>query len=381
MKLRAVPSEIITFLLIITLAIAGLLFYSQTKFSAAGPLERAVYFSIDKGDHIGRITSKLHGEGIISSKLVFQIGAYLEQKQNQLKFGLFEIPAQASMAEVLEVITKTNPGLTKYAIQLILSGKGNLIRVRERLPGENGNYTEIYAEKFEGALAPEIQHILENDDLYQLSVTVVEGLTSWQIVNAMKDAPFLVGSIDDIPEEGSIAPNTYSIKFPTDKVELLNRMVSSQARILEEEWKKRSLSAPVNTVGDALILASIIEKETGVADERTLVASVFSNRLDKGMLLQTDPTLIYGLTEGKGALGRGLRQSELKKDTPYNTYLHPGLPPTPISNPSRLSIHAALNPAETDYLYFVADGKGGHAFAESYDEHRKNVRVWRELGN
>ncbi len=380
MNFKTFPSEIITFLLVLALAGAGILIYSKNKFNSAGPLTDAVYFSIERGDNMEEIASKLHQEGIISSKLVFQIGTYLGKRQNHLNFGMFEIPARASMAEVLGILINANPSLYKYSIKLIVSGKGNLIRLRERIPVE-GTYMEIYSSRYEGVIPHEFQSVLENNEHFLLSVTIVEGLTSWEIVNSLRDAPFLIGDIDFIPEEGSLAPNTYSIEYPTDRVELLNRMASTQTRILNEEWINRPQETLLKSPAEALILASIIEKETGLAKERSLISSVFSNRLEKKMLLQTDPTLIYGLTEGKGQLGRGLRQSELDKDTPYNTYLHPGLPPTPISNPSRLSIYAALNPEETEFLFFVANGKGGHAFAENYSEHRKNVRIWRELNN
>ena len=378
MNFRAIPSEIITFLLVVAVAGAGFLIYAKNKFNSAGPLANAAYFSIDMGDNMAGIASSLQQEGIIASKLVFQIGTYLEKKQNQLNFGLFEIPAQASMAEVLAIITQATPGLFKYSIKLIVSGKGNLIRVRERVPLE-GTFLEIHSSTYEGALESDVQSILDNGEPLQASVTIVEGLTSWEIVNSLREAPFFHGNIDFIPEEGSLAPNTYLIDLPADRTSLLNRMQANQSRILEEEWLNRPKNTLFESPDEVLILASIIEKETGLIEEKNLVSSVFTNRLKKRMLLQTDPTLIYGLTEGKEKLGRGLRQSELEKDTPYNTYLHPGLPPTPISNPSRLSIHAALHPAESNYLYFVADGKGGHAFADNYADHRKNVRAWREL--
>ncbi|MCY3727302.1 MAG: endolytic transglycosylase MltG [Rhodobacteraceae bacterium] len=380
MSLKSFPSEIITFLLVLVITGAGLLFYSTTKFKEAGPLQDAVYFTIEKGANMDGIASNLLEEGIIHSKLVFQIGTYLANKQNQLNYGFFEIPPKASMGDVLTIITTPGPNLYKYTIKLILSGRGNSIQLRERAP-VTGNYTEIYSENYDGEMSPVIQSILEGNFPFLLSVTIIEGLTSWQIVNSLKNAPFFVGNIDAIPSEGSLAPNTYLIKHSTDRKEFLNRLASNQARILEEEWNNRPVDSHLKSPSEVLILASIIEKETGLVEEKPLVSSVFSNRLDQRMLLQTDPTLIYGLTEGKGYLGRGLRQSELKKDTPYNTYLHPGLPPTPISNPSRLSIHAALHPEDTDYLFFVANGKGGHAFANNYSEHRKNVRAWRAMNN
>jgi UPF0755 protein len=156
-------------------------------------------------------------------------------------------------------------------------------------------------------------------------------------------------------------------------------MEDAQSIRLQEAWENRADDAPVETPEEALILASIIEKETGVAEERPLVASVFANRLRQGIKLQTDPTVIYGITKGEGVLGRGIRQSELRRETPWNTYVIDGLPPTPIANPGKAAIEAALNPDESDYIFFVADGTGGHAFAVTLDEHNANVARWRKI--
>ncbi|MGB2200773.1 MAG: endolytic transglycosylase MltG, partial [Pseudooceanicola atlanticus] len=159
----------------------------------------------------------------------------------------------------------------------------------------------------------------------------------------------------------------------------IDRMETAQEVILEAAWVERADNLPYDTPEEALIMASIIEKETGVAEERDQVASVFINRLNQGMRLQTDPTVIYGITNGQGVLGRGLRQSELRGETPYNTYVIDGLPPTPIANPGRAAIEAAVNPSSTDFLFFVADGSGGHAFARTLAEHNENVARWRQI--
>jgi len=198
-------------------------------------------------------------------------------------------------------------------------------------------------------------------------------------VQSLSAADFLSGDPGAVPPEGILAPDTYAVERGLQRSALLQRMRESQRMILTEAWEQRRSDLPVETAEEALILASIVEKETGLADERRRVASVFVNRLRLGMPLQTDPSVIYGVTEGKAPLGRGLRQSELKGDTPYNSYLHKGLPPTPIANPGRHAIQAALNPEASKFLYFVADGTGGHAFSENYDEHRKNVRAWRKI--
>jgi UPF0755 protein len=176
-----------------------------------------------------------------------------------------------------------------------------------------------------------------------------------------------------------LSPKSYEVRQGDDRTALLLRMQAAQKADVREAWAERTDGLPLASEEDVLILASIIEKETGVSGERSMVASVFINRLNRGMPLQTDPSVIYGITKGERSLGRGLRKSELRKNTPWNTYLNKGLPPTPIANPGRKSIGAAVNPAETDFVYFVADGSGGHAFAKTLKEHNKNVAKWRAI--
>jgi UPF0755 protein len=195
----------------------------------------------------------------------------------------------------------------------------------------------------------------------------------------LKKADFLEGEVEEIPAEGTLAPDSYEMRAGDSRSDLLAQMAERQAARLAEAWSNRVDGLPIETPEEALILASIIEKETGVPEERRTVASVFVNRLNRGMRLQTDPTVIYGVTEGRGALGRGLRQSELRQETPWNTYVIDGLPPTPIANPGLASIEAALDPETTDLVYFVADGTGGHAFARTLDEHNQNVARWRAI--
>ncbi len=189
----------------------------------------------------------------------------------------------------------------------------------------------------------------------------------------------LSGPVSDIPAEGSLAPDSYEFKPGATVASILERMETAQSRILAKAWAERAAALPISSPEEALILASIIEKETGVPEERGQVASVFVNRLNKGIRLQTDPTVIYGITKGEGVLGRGLRQSELQRETPYNTYVIDGLPPTPIANPGRASILAALNPDDTPFIFFVADGTGGHAFADNLADHNRNVAAWRAI--
>jgi UPF0755 protein len=210
-------------------------------------------------------------------------------------------------------------------------------------------------------------------------VTMAEGVTSWQVVEALKRADFLEGVTEDLPAEGSLAPDSYEVVKGASRVDLLVEMAARQVVILDKAWAQRAPDLPYKTKEEAMVMASIVEKETGIADERRQVASVFVNRLRKGMKLQTDPTVIYGVTKGEGVLGRGLRQSELRRETPYNTYVIDGLPPGPIANPGREAIEAALDPDTTEYFYFVADGTGGHAFARTLQEHNENVARWRQI--
>jgi UPF0755 protein len=195
----------------------------------------------------------------------------------------------------------------------------------------------------------------------------------------LKKADFLSGTVKNIPPEGMLAPDTYEVRRGTPVNKILRQMLESQERILLEEWENRAPDLPFDTPAAALTLASIIEKETSVAEERAEVAAVFVNRLNKGMKLQMDSTVEYGLTDGQGFLNRGLRRSELSKKTPYNTYVIKGLPPGPIGNPRRDAIRATLNPNKSDNVYFVANGTGGHAFAETLVEHNANVAKWRKI--
>ena len=210
-------------------------------------------------------------------------------------------------------------------------------------------------------------------------VTVPEGLTSYQIVEILRASEILTGEIAEIPPEGSLRPETYSIERNQSRSDVLGDMAQAQAAVLAQAWEMRVEDLPLASPEEVLVLASIVEKETGVASERGKVASVFINRLRRGIKLQTDPTVVYGITGGKGPLGRGLRRSELDRATPYNTYVIPGLPPTPIANPGRDAIMAVVNPDETDFLYFVADGSGGHAFATTLSDHNRNVAKWRAI--
>ena len=321
--MRHIAANALTILILAIAALGVLVMWGKGEFSKPGPLAEAVIGPVEPGDGLAKVTKRLVEAGAIKNETVFRLGARYTKVANNLKFGEYEIPPEASMQDILAVIT---------------SGRG-----------------------------------------VSYAVTVVEGWTSWQVVEKLKTVELLTGEIAEIPPEGSLAPNTYSYNRGESRQALIDKMLAAQVDILEEAWLNRDPETPLKSREEALILASIVEKETGLADERPLVASVFVNRLERGMRLQTDPTVIYGLTEGKGSLGRGLRRSELDKATPFNTYIIEGLPPTPIANPGKAAILATLNPDTSDFIFFVADGTGGHAFAKTLAEHNRNVRAWRAI--
>lgn len=222
---------------------------------------------------------------------------------------------------------------------------------------------------------------IQSHDVVQRRLQVVEGTTAAEAMRLLAETEFLEGDLPPPPFEGGIAPDTYFYIRGEQRQAVLQRMVNAQLRILDKLWRQRAEGLPIDTPREALILASIIEKETALAEERARVAAVFVNRLQRGMRLQSDPTVIYGITGGKAPLGRPLTRSDLKASSPYNTYRIRGLPPGPIANPGRASIEAALHPADTDDLYFVADGSGGHVFASTLREHNRNVARWRRSQN
>jgi len=313
-----------TLLILAMTMVGGVIAWGAAQMEKPGSFREDVIFEVHAGDRLKAVSERLKENGLISSSSIFRIAARRAGDAGHLKFGEYKIPAYASMEEVLDLVT---------------SGR---------------------------ALA------------YQ--VTVAEGLTSFQVIALLKENLLLDDDWTGIePPEGSLAPNTYSVSKGDKVTALVRRMTLAQHRILTEAWALRAEGLPLETPDDALTLASIIEKETAVKSERELIASVFINRLNRGMKLQTDPSVIYGVTKGKGNLGRGLRQSELRKKTDWNTYVIDGLPITPIANPGRAAIEAALNPATTNFVFFVADGTGGHAFAETIGEHNRNVRAWRKI--
>ena len=325
--MRNIAGNVLTILVAAGLVLVVAIGYAKREFTAAGPLQEDVVVSIPKGSGL-RDTSRqlvLHGaiEDSLASEWLFRVGARYSDRDQGIRYGEYRIPAKASMEEILD---------------LLVSGKS-------------------------------IQH----------KVTVAEGLSSYEIVELLRSNEILTGEIGEVPPEGSLAPETYFVQRNQSRNDVLARMMAAQEKLVEEAWTQRVDGLPLSSPEELLILASIVEKETGVASERAKVASVFINRLKRGMRLQSDPTVVYGINGGKGPLGRGLRQSELDTVTPYNTYAIDGLPPTPIASPGRAAIMAVVNPEETDFLYFVADGSGGHAFARTLSEHNSNVVQWRKI--
>ncbi|MBD1205538.1 MAG: endolytic transglycosylase MltG [Rhodobacteraceae bacterium] len=375
---RSIASNALTLFIVLLVMAAGLLAWGREEFSGAGPLEQAICFRVERGDSLSAVSRALEEQGAVSDARIFRIGAEYSGKADDLKFGSYLVLPGASMAQVLDSVTAGGQSTCGREVNFRISVASAEVVLRELDPATN-RYVEVVA--FDPAItaAPaEYLEVAEADDI-RWRVTLAEGVTSWQVVDALKRAEFMTGEIAEVPPEGTLAPDSYEVARGADRAELLALMAERQAATLAELWAQRVEGLPYDTPEEALIMASIIEKETSVPEERRRVSAVFVNRLEQGMRLQTDPTVIYGVTKGEGVLGRGLRQSELRRETPWNTYVIDGLPPTPIANPGRLSIAAALDPEESDYLYFVADGTGGHAFARTLAEHNENVARWRAI--
>ncbi|MEZ5754398.1 MAG: endolytic transglycosylase MltG [Paracoccaceae bacterium] len=375
---RSVASNALTLFVLVMVAAAGLLAWGREQFSGPGPLEQSICFRVERGASLSAVSRALEEQGAVSDARIFRIGADYSGRADALKFGSYLVVPGSSMAQILDSLTAGGQSTCGREVNFRISVASSEVVLRELDPATN-RYVEVVAFDPAAEAAPaDYVDVAEADDI-RWRVTLAEGVTSWQVVDALKRAEFLTGEIAEVPPEGTLAPDSYEVARGADRAGLLAAMAEKQAAALAELWASRVEGLPYDTPEEALIMASIIEKETSVPEERRRVSSVFVNRLEQGMRLQTDPTVIYGVTRGEGVLGRGLRQSELRRETPWNTYVIDGLPPTPIANPGRLSIEAALNPEESDYLYFVADGTGGHAFARTLAEHNENVARWRAI--
>lgn len=378
---RSLASNALTLFIVVLAAVIGIVSWGERSYNGPGPLTQAICVRVDRGASVASVSKQLVGQGAISSGTVFRLGAQYSGKANDLKAGSFLVKPAASMAEIVAALTKGGASTCGTEINLRI-GVTDVQMVVRTLDPATEDFQEVA--KFDPAAGPAPADYLAAEKLadVRFRVTLAEGVTSWQVVEGLKDADFLKGDVAKPPEEGSLAPQSYEVTRDEGRAQLIAEMQARQAAILTEAWAGRAAGLPYKTPNEALVMASLIEKETGVPAERAEVASVFLNRLAQGIKLQTDPAVIYGITKGKGQLGRGLRQSELRANTPYNTYVIDGLPPTPIANPGKAAIEAALHPADTKYLYFVAKGVDpaeGHVFAETLAEHNKNVAKWRAI--
>lgn len=375
---RHIASNAVTFLVVGLFVLGGVILWGRGQYTAQGPLDSAICLQVPSGSNMARVSRNLEEQGAISSGAIFRLGAEYEERANLLKAGSFLIQPGDSMSEIVERIT--GDGRSTCGTQVIYLVRVNDILVRVRELDEESQAFETTAEFAPGAEEiPEAFSEARGDVGTEFTISIAEGVTSWQVVEGLRAVDLLEGEIEDVPPEGSLAPDSYEIREGDDRGELLAAMRTAQLERISAAWAARDPEVPLESPEELLTLASIVEKETGLPEERGTVASVFVNRLRQGMRLQTDPTVIYGVTRGQGILGRGLRQSELRQETPWNTYVIDGLPPTPIANPGMASLEAAANPPETPYVFFVADGTGGHAFAETLDEHNRNVARWREI--
>ncbi len=375
---RSLASNMLSVLAVGMFLCAGLILWGKSQYTDAGPLESAICLRVERGSNLSKVSKKLEEQGAVTSGAIFRLGADYSDKASRLKAGSFLVVEGASMEAIVDEITRGGASTcgTEIVYRIGVTRSQTLIRELDPVtqkfvelasfnPAE-GDAPAAYAEKR-----------AEPDTRYRIAMA--EGVTSWQVVEALKAMDVLKGDVADIPKEGLLAPDSYEVTPGTMRTAVLAEMQEKQELLVNAIWEGRPDGLPLESAEEMLVLASIIEKETGVPEERRQVASVFVNRLNQGMKLQTDPTVIYGITKGRSILGRGLRRSELRRITPWNTYLINGLPPTPIANPGKASLEAAVNPDETDFVFFVADGTGGHAFAETLQEHNRNVAKWREI--
>ncbi len=316
-------NAVFTLLVLVAIVAGAAVYFGKQRFESSGPLAEDKVVNIPRGLGTREISALLEHEGVIDQPWVFIGGVLVMKARGGLKHGEYQFTKHASLADVVDTI-------------------------------------------LEGRV---VQHAL----------TVAEGLTSEQIVAHLLENDVLTGQIKEIPREGTLLPETYKFTRGMTRARLVDRMERDDKRVVEEVWDHRVPDLPLKSPQELVTLASIVEKETGRADERSRVASVFINRLKNKMKLQSDPTIIYGLVGGKGSLGRPIMKSEIEQHTPYNTYVIDGLPPGPIANPGRASLEAVANPARTKDLFFVADGSGRHVFSETYEQHQKNVVKLRAL--
>ncbi len=375
---RAIASNAVTMLAVILFLAGGVILWGRGQYDAPGPLAEAICLKVDSGSNFSIVSSDLEDEGAISNGAIFRMGADYSEKSRLLKAGSFLIEPKSSMSEIVDKVTRG--GASTCGTEVVYRVGITQVRAQVReLDPQSNQYVEKAEFRFGEDEVPEIYSSVKESLDTRYRMALAEGVTSWQIVEALNALDVLEGTVTDIPPEGALAPDSYDFRKGDSRDAILARMAEAQEDRVTAAWAARDPSVPLSSPEELVTLASIIEKETGIASERAMVSSVFVNRLNQGMRLQTDPTVIYGITRGKGVLGRGLRRSELRAETPWNTYVIDGLPPTPIANPGQDSLLAAGQPEETEFVFFVADGTGGHAFAKTLDEHNRNVARWREI--
>ena len=374
---RSLASNMLTILVVMLFLLGGIILWGKSQFTSEGPLAEAICLQVRPGSNMTRVSRSLEDQGAVSSGAIFRLGAKYTEKSSSLKAGSFLIEPGASMASILDQVTIGGASTCGTEIVYRVGVARMRAELRELDPA-SGKFVERvkFVPGVDETPALFTERQAESDTRFRIALA--EGVTSWQVVDVLGRIDLLSGEVN-VPSEGTLAPDSYEISEGDTRASVIERMQLAQAAAVEEIWAARDPSVPLESPAELLTLASIVEKETGVAAERRQVASVFANRLNQGMRLQTDPTVIYGITRGEGVLGRGLRRSELQRETPWNTYVFEGLPPTPIANPGRASLEAAANPDTTPYIFFVADGTGGHAFATTLAEHNRNVAKWRQI--
>ncbi len=375
---RHIASNAVTMLVLGLFLLGGVILWGRGQYSAEGPLEAAICLQVERGSNMSRVSRNLEAEGAISSGSIFRIGADYEEKTGQLKAGSFLIQPGASMQEIVDAVTRGGASTCGTEIVYRIGVNRLSAQVRELDPATD-RFVEIAEYRVGEDEVPAVYTEKRDEPDTRYRIAFAEGVTSWQVVDSLRAIDVLSGDVAEVPAEGALAPRSYEISQGDNREELLAEMQEVQLERVSAVWAGRNTDVPLENPEELLTLASIVEKETGIAEERGTVAAVFVNRLNRGMRLQTDPTVIYGITRGQGVLGRGLRRSELRRETPWNTYVIDGLPPTPIANPGLASLEAAANPPQSDYIFFVADGTGGHAFAETLEEHNANVAKWRAI--
>ena len=375
---RAVASNALTLLVVALFLLGGLILWGQGQYSNAGPLGEPICLRVERGSNMARVSRDLEAQGAVTSAMIFRMGADYEDRAQDLKAGSFLVPPGASMADIVDEITGGGESTCGTDVVYRIGVTRMTVQVRELDPA-TGQFAELASFTPGEDEVPEAYGAKKAEVGTRFRIALAEGVTSWQVVESLKQIDLLEGDAPEVPAEGVLAPDSYEVTRGATRASVIDRMAAAQADRIARVWDDRRDGLPIDTPEEMLILASIIEKETSLAEERGRVASVFVNRLNQGMRLQTDPTVIYGVTEGRGTLGRGLRQSELRRETPWNTYVIAGLPLTPIANPGLASLEAAVNPDDTDFIFFVADGTGGHAFSVTLDEHNRNVARWRQI--